>query len=114
VEYAAISSAEGYVSAINDVAGSYLAAQRIHRRLRRDPQATAEEVDEAWRAQVGSAQTLLRACRCWEQLDRVGYDQEVLAAQGTTRARLKAQIGRSVAAPCAKVFEAEAAEPPRE
>jgi hypothetical protein len=109
VEYGALPSARSYVRAFNDVAGSYMSAQRLHERLRRDPTATSKQVEEAWRARVGAAQTLLRACRCWEQLDRLAYTGQVLAAQNGTTKKLKAEVGRDVAVPCQKVFEAEAA-----
>jgi len=52
----------------------------------------------------------VRACHCWEQLDRLAYQGQVLAARRTTTKRLKAEIGKSVAVPCQKVFEAEAAD----
>ena len=109
-EYGALPDAQSYVVAFNDVAGSYLAAQRLHERLRGDPGATSKQVDEAWRARVGAAQTLLRACHCWEQLDRLGYGEQVLAARNSSTKRLKEEIGRSVATPCQKVFAAEKAE----
>ena len=108
-EYGALDSADSYVRAFNDVARSYLTAQRLHEERRRDPSATSESVDEAWKAQVAAAQTMVRACRCWEQLDRIAYEEQVLAAQGSDTKRLKAKIGRTVEAPCATVFEAERA-----
>jgi hypothetical protein len=107
VEYAALATPESYVSAFNDVAGSYLAAQRKHDRLRRDPKIPSKEVKDAWEARVGAAQTMLRACHCWEQLDRVSAGEKVLAARTMTLERLKAEIGKQVARPCDKVFEAE-------
>jgi hypothetical protein len=110
VEYGALPTAESYVLAINDVAGSYLAAKRLHDRLRSDPEASSKQVEEAWRARVGAAQTLVRACHCWEQLDRLAYTDQVLAARNTTTRRLKAEIGEKVAGPCQKVFEAESAD----
>ncbi|MGH0029629.1 MAG: hypothetical protein ACQGVC_07555 [Myxococcota bacterium] len=110
MEYGVLDTPESYARAFNDVARSYLAAQRLHEERRRDPNVPSEEVDEAWRARVGAAQTLVRACRCWEQLDRVGYPEQVLAAAEMSTRRLKEEVGHWVAEPCAKVFAAEASD----
>lgn len=109
LEYGALPTARSYILAINDVAASYMAAQRLHDRLRQDPSSPPKQVDEAWQARVGAAQTLVRACHCWEQLDRVTDTDQVLAAGGTSTRQLKAEIGTAVAVPCQKVFDAEAA-----